>query len=242
MIELTIANTQIFKTIFDAVASIVDEVQIRLEDEGLYLSAIDRSHITFCNLELKKDFFDEYQYEPVKLNVDTEELLKILKRSKADDILTIKADEGNLILIFEGAAKRTFKVRLIDIEYEAPSPPELEYPTFVEVPFSVFKTGLQDMEIVSDKLSIKVDPDRFFMSAEGDFGGSNFEYIHAESVNGDYKSAYSLEKIKEMLKADKFSDTVRIGIGNDMPLNLSLDCGEGKLSFLLAPRIESEVE
>jgi hypothetical protein len=52
----------------------------------------------------------------------------------------------------------------------------------------------------------------------------------------------TLEKIKEMLKADKFSDTIVLKLGNDMPLNLSLKMisDEGELSFLLAPRIESE--
>ena len=45
-----------------------------------------------------------------------------------------------------------------------------------------------------------------------------------------------------MLKADKFSETAVLKLGNDMPLNLSLKmpADEGELSFLLAPRIESE--
>jgi proliferating cell nuclear antigen len=53
---------------------------------------------------------------------------------------------------------------------------------------------------------------------------------------------FSLEKIKEMLKADKFSDIATISLGDDMPLNLKLRMvsDEGELSFLLAPRIEAE--
>ena len=53
---------------------------------------------------------------------------------------------------------------------------------------------------------------------------------------------FSLEKVKEMLKADKFSESAVIRLGNDMPLNLALQMAsdEGELSFLLAPRIESE--
>lgn len=45
-----------------------------------------------------------------------------------------------------------------------------------------------------------------------------------------------------MLKADKFSESAVIRLGNDMPLNLALQMAsdEGELSFLLAPRIESE--
>lgn len=45
-----------------------------------------------------------------------------------------------------------------------------------------------------------------------------------------------------MLKADKFSETAIINLGDDMPLKLTLKMAsnEGELSFLLAPRIEAE--
>ena len=57
------------------------------------------------------------------------------------------------------------------------------------------------------------------------------------------KNLYSrLDKIREMLKADKFSEEAEIGLGTDMPLKLTLNMvtGDGKLSFLLAPRLESD--
>ncbi len=45
-----------------------------------------------------------------------------------------------------------------------------------------------------------------------------------------------------MLKADKFSDIAVIKLGDDMPLDLKLKMvsDDGELSFLLAPRIETE--
>ena len=40
----------------------------------------------------------------------------------------------------------------------------------------------------------------------------------------------------------KFSEEAEIGLGTDMPLKLTLNMvtGAGKLSFLLAPRLESD--
>lgn len=45
-----------------------------------------------------------------------------------------------------------------------------------------------------------------------------------------------------MLKADKFSEEAEIRLGSDMPLSLILNMvtGDGNLSFLLAPRLESD--
>ena len=243
MFKAVLSDSNILKTSFDAISSIVDEVQMRADEEGLRLDALDRSHITFVHLELKKNVFDEYQCkEPLKINVDTEELMKVLKRAKSEDMVELTTDEGNLIITFEGEARRRFKIRLIDIEYEAPSPPQLDYPTEFEIPFSLLKDSIQDIGIVSDKIALQVDEDKFKASAEGDFGDAKIEYLHGEKIQENAKSVFSLEKVKEMMKADKFSETAQIKLGNDMPLNLYLKMAsdEGELSFLLAPRIESE--
>ena len=212
MFKAELSNPNILKTSFDAISSIVDEVQIQTDSEGFRLDALDRSHITFVHLELKSSLFDEFVCdEPEKINIDTDEFMKVLKRSKSTDRVIMSLDEGNFIITFEGEAKRTFKIRLIDIEYESPT-------------------------------TLMVDSEKFRASAEGEFGDANIEYIHGEKIDTEAKSVFSLEKIREMLKADKFSEMAIINLGTDIPLYLTLRRvdGEGELSFLLAPRIESE--
>lgn len=238
-----LSDSRILKTVFDAISSIVDEVQIKVDEAGLRVDAIDRSHITFVHLELKRELFDLYAYsEPLRINVDTEELMKVLKRAKADDTVVLSVDEGSFIISFEDEARRTFKIRLIDIEYEAPNAPEMNYPAEIEMPFSLLKNSIQDINIVSEKVRFRADPDKLFIEAEGDYGDVNIEWIHGAKVRIPVRSAFSLEKIKEMLKADKFADSVFLKLGTDMPLSLSLRMAadEGVLSFILAPRIESE--
>lgn len=244
MFKAELSDPNILKTSFDAISSIVDEVQIQTDSEGLRLDALDRSHITFVHLELKASLFDEYVCdEPQKINVDTEELMKVLKRSKSDDRVIMSLDEGNLIITFEGEAKRRFKIRLIDMEYESPAAPELDYPTEFDVPFVLLKDSINDIDIFSDKITLSVDSDKFKAESTGEFGDANIEYIHGEKIDSEVKSIFSLGKIREMLKADKFSDVASIKLGQDMPLTLKLKMisDEGELNFLLAPRIESDI-
>jgi proliferating cell nuclear antigen len=243
MFKAELSNPNILKTSFDAISSIVDEVQIQTDSEGFRLDALDRSHITFVHLELKSSLFDEFVCdEPEKINIDTDEFMKVLKRSKSTDRVIMSLDEGNFIITFEGEAKRTFKIRLIDIEYESPTPPQLNSPTKFEIPFNLLKDSIQDMDLFSDKITLMVDSEKFRASAEGEFGDANIEYIHGEKIDTEAKSVFSLEKIREMLKADKFSEMAIINLGTDIPLYLTLRRvdGEVELSFLLAPRIESE--
>ena len=243
MFKAELSNPNILKTSFDAISSIVDEVQIQTDSEGFRLDALDRSHITFVHLELKSSLFDEFVCdEPEKINIDTDEFMKVLKRSKSTDRVIMSLDEGNFIITFEGEAKRTFKIRFIDIEYESPTPPQLNSPTKFEIPFNLLKDSIQDMDLFSDKITLMVDSEKFRASAEGEFGDANIEYIHGEKIDTEAKSVFSLEKIREMLKADKFSEMAIINLGTDIPLYLTLRRvdGAGELSFLLAPRIESE--
>lgn len=243
MFKAVLSDSNLLKSSFNAISSIVDEVQMQADEEGLRLDALDRSHITYVHLELKKGLFDEYRCDvPVKINVDTEELMKVLKRSQADDIIELSVDEDNLIITLEGEASRTFKIRLIDLEYENPFPRKYEYPTEFMVPFDLLKNSIQDVGVVSDKITLHVDEDMFKASAEGEFGDAQIRYLHGETIRESVKSVFSLEKVKEMLKADKFSDSVIIQLGDDMPLNLTLKAlhGEGVLSFALAPRLDSE--
>ena len=70
-------------------------------------------------------------------------------------MVELTVDEGNLIVTLEGEAHRTFKIRLIDIEYELPAQHKFEYPTEFEVPFNLLKDSIQDIGIVSDKIALQ---------------------------------------------------------------------------------------
>lgn len=243
MFKLVLSDPSIFKTSFDAISSIVDEVQIEVDSDGLRLNAIDRSHITYVHLELKESLFDIYECDkPIKLNLDTEELMKVLKRSKSDDVMELTVDAGSLIITFEGAIKKTFKVKLIDLEYDTPAQPQIEYPININIPITTLKEAIQDIEIVADRVLFDVDEDKLTLEAVGEFSDAKVEYLHGEKITETAKAIYAIENIKEMLKAEKFADNTYVQFGDDMPLTLVLELlnNEGELSFLLAPRIEEE--
>ena len=119
MLECEITDTKTFKDIIQVTDKIVDEIKITCDNDGLRYSCLDRWHVSFITAEFGKDYFFTYKCEePETLTVDTSELLNILKRAKSNDLLKISHDEANMILVFIGEATRTFRIRLIDAEYE----------------------------------------------------------------------------------------------------------------------------
>ena len=243
--KLELSNNKIVKDCLETICLIIDELTFECDNDGVRLRALDRSHITFIDLEWKSSMFDAYECkEPCSFCVDASELLKIIKRIKSDDILTIRLDEGNLILTYSGDSTRTFKLRLIDIEYETPTPPSIEYPVTLDIPVGVFADAITDAELYGEKISLSVDNDYFITSADGELGLNHNRYLHGESI-GDYvKSTYSIPKIKEMLKAKNLSHEVKIGLGDDVPLKLEYHgpMNDYRLGFLLAPRLENYEE
>ncbi|WP_296882157.1 proliferating cell nuclear antigen (pcna) [uncultured Methanobrevibacter sp.] len=239
--QLELSNNKIFKDAFSSIRKIIDEVIIECDSEGMRLNALDRSHITFVNMEFKAELFDEYLCDvPEKINVDTEDLNKVLKKCKTSDILKLTVDEGNVILIFEGDATRKFKIRLIDLEYESATPPMINYPVNLTIPTQVLKNAVTDMELFSDKLTFTVTPDYLIISTEGATGDAEVSYIHGEHVKQVYKSTFNIDRIKDMLEASNLSEQCELSLGEDIPLNLKLKLvtGDGELGFLLAPRLE----
>ena len=192
-------------------------------------------------MDLKHDLFDEYTCDsPEKICIDATEFLKVLKKCKTTDILRLSVDEGNLIIVFDGDATRKFKIRLIDEEYETPEPPIITHPVNLTIPSDLLRDSLNDMALFSDKLIFTVDQDYLKITANGTYGDGEIKYIHGEQVTESYQTMFSIEKLKDIMKASKFSKQCTLSIGDNLPLKLNFELitGTGELKYLLAPRIE----
>ena len=239
---LILEENKILKDCFETIGTIIDEIVLECDSEGIRVRALDRSHITFVGLELKESLFQEYKCgEPEKIMVDANELIKIMKRCKPSDVLRLESDEDKLTLEFRGDSTRTFKITNINDTYEPAVPPTLNPPVTVNVPSDLLNDFLDDMLIFGETVVFIVDEDYFRCDGVSEMGESTVQYLHGESVKEVVKSTFSIAKIKDMLKAKKLSSTVSLGLGDDMPLLVEFNInGEGRLSFLLAPRLEAE--
>ena len=239
--KIVLSDNGLFKDAFEAISTVVDEVACHIDSEGFRVSALDRSHIVSTSLNLKPTVFDEFECsKPEKVTIDTSEFMKVLKRMKGHDSLSLSLEDNNLIIGLSGDVDRTFKIRLIDMEYESQEPPHIEYNVSVEVPSSLFNESIKDMDLFSEKLDIALDEDYLIINTDGEFGDGSVKYLHGCDVSEYVKSCFSIPKLKDIFKASKFSDIVEICLGNDMPVtfNFNLVSDDGSMSFLLAPRLE----
>lgn len=236
-----IINHNTLKNAFDSIRLIVDEITLVTNNKGIHLRCLDKSHITFIILDLNKEFFDEYQCDaPEKIHIDCDVFYNILKKANRDDVLELSLNEGNLIMDLKGDANRRFEIGLIDIEYENPQPPRIEFPCTINIPSGLLKEYIDDMEFFSEKLEFIVDEDYLIIRTDGQKGKAETRYLHGESISEMVRSSFSIPKLKEIFKASKFSESCELGLGSDAPVRVcfKLVTGDGELSYLLAPRLE----
>lgn len=241
--KLELYNPSIFKEVFDCISHIVDECKLEFSNFGLTINALDKSHITFISLDFKYHLFDTYKVpENETVLIDTVEFIKVLKRCKNDEVMKIETDNNNLILTFEGESTRKYNLRLIDNEYETPQPPRVDYPVTVTAPSNLIKDTLSDMKLFSENFRISVDEDYIRLYTEGMKGATEMKYLHGSNIQQYVESGYSIEKFNDIFRASKLTETVELGLGNDLPVTITfkLVTGDGQVSFLLAPRLEAE--
>ena len=91
-----------------------------------------------------------------------------------------------------------------------------------------------DMIIKNLKTELKHRIDKLNLGITGE------QFVVLDTVSY-YDNIYP-QKLSEIMKAKDFSENIILSLGNDMPLRLTFELvtGDGRLEFLLAPRIEND--
>lgn len=239
--RIRLDNIQNFKNVLMNTEQFLDEVKFEVDSDGMRFRGLDKSHVAFISMIISSDYFTEFDiYQPCYCICDTTELMKVFKRAKNTDELIFSFDDSDLKLEFiNGNVKRNFKIRQIDMEYDSPDKPKIDFPCVFEVNSKQLVDGIKDAELYTDKVKLKTNNDTFSVIADGEFGDYKSELELSENV-GDFESVFSLGWLNKIFKLD-IGNTVKINMGNTLPLFLEFEDNLGlKAEFLLAPRIEAD--
>ena len=243
-------NSRAWKTCIGAMVALIEEAAFKFSPEGVRMRAMDPSHVALIDFEMPARAFDEYEVkQPVVLGVALAELNRMLARARPDDEFTMELEEerNRLALTFKGKSTRKLSLPLVDVsEGELPEP-KLEFTATAKLAAEAVQDGLRDAEIVGDTVRFELDESTFKMLAESDRGSTELRLRKGDpalaklDIKEPARATFNVKYLGDMMKAAKPDDLVTINLGADLPINLDFPVEEhGRLSFLLAPRIESE--
>jgi len=239
---LKLDHPKLFSEVIGIISELVLEVRLKVDKEGLKIMAIDPANVAMISFKLPASAFSELEVEnPEVLGVSLDNLKSVLRRVKPGSVLVITRQENELKLEIQDKIKREFNLALIEIEGEEKEIPSLEFVSKIEMSSTDFSEVIEDCSVVADSCLFISEPDKFVIQAKGSLNSFKSEFsdevnIQAESAN----SKYSLEYLQKMIKATKLVDKLVINFSTDYPLKLDFNTPLLELSFILAPRVESE--
>jgi len=239
---LKLDNPKLFSEIIGIISELVLEVRIKVNNEGMSILAIDPANVAMVSFKLPNTAFSEFEIEKEEvLGVSLESLKAVLRRCSVGSVLIMQRIENELKIEIIDKIKREFNLALIEIEGEEKQIPNLDFSSRIEIASSVLSEAIEDCSIVSDSCSFISEPSKFIIQAKGPLNSFKSEFTDEINIQAsEASSKYSLEYLQKIIKATKITDRTIINFSTDYPLKLDFNTPLIELSFILAPRVETE--
>ena len=243
-----IVSASTLRDALDSVSVLVDECKIRLNEDGLSIRAVDPANVGMVDLSLDSAAFESYEANGGVIGVNLARLEDIAGMGNAGDLVHLELDEETrkLHIRIDGLS---YTLALIDPDSirQEPDIPDLDLPARIVVEGNQLDRGITAADMVSDHINLRVDEDAetFHIEAEGDTDDVDFEMGPDALIDleaGPADSLFSLDYLKDMNKAIPGDAEVAIELGEEFPVKLHYEFAEGmgNVTFMLAPRIQSD--
>jgi len=247
MFEAKTENVALLRDSIATVAELIDEAEMHIKEYGLQMIAADRAVVVVVDFYLSRSLFSEYNYkEDARIGINLQNLLQILKRANDEDVMTIKLIDNKIDITLRGASTRKFVLPLIDISREETPPlDKLDFSSTISLNSDVLSSGIEDAELLTDSIIFTITKDHLTLKGESDSSFTQLDLIKGEGglkmhdVGQPVRARYSLDYLKKIIKAKKFSPDVKLSMANDYPMKMQFESpGKIQLGFILAPRVE----
>ncbi len=243
-----IVSAETLESALDSVSVLVEECKVRLEDEGLAIRAVDPANVGMVDLTLSADAFESYETDGGVLGVNLARLEEFVGMADSDQLVELELDEETRKLHVQiGGLEGTMALIDPDSIRQEPDLPELDLPAEVVLEGRDIDRAVTAADMVSDHIALGVDgaEELFYVDAEGDTDDVHLELGREDLIDltaGDARSLFSLDYLKDMNKAIPKDAEVRMELGEEFPVKMHFDIaeGQGKVTYMLAPRIQSD--
>jgi proliferating cell nuclear antigen len=236
-------NPKLFSDVISIISELVTEVKIRVTKEGMSIIAIDPANVAMIVFKLPAGAFSLLEVEDETLGVSLDSFKAILRRASVGSSLTLKTEDNILKLEIADKTKREFNLALIDLDKKDKPVPSLEFSAKVEINANELLNAIEDCSIVADSCSFEAEGDKFLVHAKGSLNSAKLSYSSDEAYiesPSKQRSKYSLEYLQKMMKAARLTEKTVLNFSEDYPLKLDFIAPLVQLSFILAPRVETE--
>ena len=222
--KIVVDNIKQFKNFFDVIYDMASEaIELQLFPDRMVCNVLDRGRTRFNHATFNKDFFDEYEVDDVEsMTVYVDDFYKLLKSCNDKDTLILEINDPYLIgkIISDNGNSRIFEFVLPSDFIDSPNAPNMDLPTILECDVGDLKQCVKDIGLIGSGLfQFNVTDENLIVTTDSDLATKYASTIDVDFEKSEVVSSmFSIEYINQMLKFDKITKTVKLELGNDMPL------------------------
>jgi proliferating cell nuclear antigen len=243
-----IVSAETLLTALDSVSVLVDECKVRLNEDGLAIRAVDPANVGMVDLDLSAEAFESYEADGGLIGVNL---------SRLEDIAGM-ADSGQLVELELDEETRKLHIQIDGLEYtlalidpdsirEEADLPDLDLAAEIVLEGADLDRAVRAADMVSDHIALGVDADAetFDVTAEGDTDDVHLSLDREDLIDltaGSAHSLFSLDYLRDMNRAIPNDAEVTAELGEEFPVKLHYEfaAGAGQVTYMLAPRIQSD--
>lgn len=241
---IVVAGT--LKDFLAPVSALVDECKLRLDGDGIRVTAVDPANVAMVETSLSVSGFESYDADGgvIGLNLSTFEDVLALADSGQLVHLELNADTSTLDIRFGGV---DYTLALIDPEAirQEPDLPSIDAPAEIVATGEQLDQAVTAADLASDNIALNASAqeDVFWTDAEGDTDDVQVTFDRDGLVDADItetvRSLYSLDYLTSMVGVMDDEHEVMARLADEMPVRLAFDHSEGRASveYLLSPRV-----
>ena len=242
------SDARVWRYIISSTSKFIDSVLLKADNKGLTLKGIDPSKTALIEFKAPKESFEKFDISGEStIQVNLDDVSKIMRSAEREDKLTLKWNEVSLTFVFERkGVPRFFIIPLQNIEAQEIPELSLELNNSFKVQGEVLYEAITGIEKVGDVLWIRGKEGELHLSSESDLGeaevilSSDKGVLEESTVTTPNLSvSYGIEYFSYVKQTARIAETVVIKVDNDMPAQLQFSFIQGaQLNYYVAPRAE----
>lgn len=198
-------------SVLDVSASFLSDVVIKVNENGMTISAVDPQRVSMVFIDMPSGFFSKFRSNTnFSWGVDIADLKKIMGRAKGNEAIEIayNGDEPSIlsIHIIKGKKRRTFKIRNKSVKIDVNDPAEDEIVKFannveeefkvkLKMDLDVLKRIAEDARLIGETVHFEYEPDE----------PSLVKVYSVDPVSGSVETTLNISD-EEDVKGSSFAD------------------------------------
>lgn len=243
------------RTLFEVLKEIVHDVSLCVDDTGVKLLTVDGARCALVHMRLRADAFEEFRCQGTfNLGINMTNMFKLVKTSGSHDTFTLYLESptsNELGIKIENSDKNSvtdFKLKLLDIDEETITLPDVEFDSIITMPSAFFQKICRDMQYISNVIYIRSTGTRLVLGCVGDFarqetviGQTQDGMSISDNTKQTVEGRYSLKYLSLFCKASSLSNTIQLFLKQGFPLVLSYNIASlGELRFCVGVHADED--